>query len=288
MDKSPDWTHYWSQQGFAPLERENMFAKFLDAVVTQENAKQKTAIEIGCFPGRFIDYIGEKGYIISGIDIIESTPLLKEWLKNRNRTVGEFVSSTFEQYLSAYSGSGFDIVCSFGFIEHFIDFCKIIFHHLRLCKKGGLVIIGAPNFATPVQRALHKVLDAQNLSDHVLEAMYPRVWRTFAAGLGMKIRYAGPVGKFDFWFEGQPASQNIHKLRHWIRGAVPYFRNLGGHFNEEEAGYSFLVAEKTSDAPQFFNEISDISISCQEIAQDISTRDELLARQYIDIIRNII
>ena len=99
---------------------------------------------------------------------------IAEWASARGRDVGLFTQTTLEEYAKT-SNEKFDIVLSLGFIEHFNNFCGVIFDHATLCKTGGTVIIGAPNFASPIQRALHRVLDKDNLSNHVLETMYPKV-----------------------------------------------------------------------------------------------------------------
>lgn len=62
----------------------------------------------------------------------------------------------------------FDVVTSFGFIEHFSDVGAIIDKHLELLKPGGRLVIGIPNIAgvnDRLTRFFHReVLDIHNLT----------------------------------------------------------------------------------------------------------------------------
>ena len=65
----------------------------------------------------------------------------------------------------------FDMVMSFGLIEHFDDPVLIVKHHARLCAPGGRVALTVPNLATPVNRFLMKHCDPSGYERHHLAIM---------------------------------------------------------------------------------------------------------------------
>ena len=204
MDKSPHWNDQWDRiETFSPLQGDTIFTQLLDAATTPSRggSGERTAIEIGCFPGQFIDHVAGKGYRVSGIDTYPGVVKLDPWLRERGRQVGAFAPIPLADYIAGYDGEGFDLVLSLGFVEHFEQFCDVLRDHVRLVKTGGRIVVGAPNFATPFQRALHQSLDPKNLANHVLEAMYPQVWAMFLSSVGVEVNYAGALGGFCFWAE---------------------------------------------------------------------------------------
>ena len=70
---------------------------------------QKTAIEIGAYPGRYLAWIGKLGYRLSGIDTTPYINELPNWLKELGCSVGEFVHGDF---LSHSFNDKYDLVYS--------------------------------------------------------------------------------------------------------------------------------------------------------------------------------
>lgn len=64
----------------------------------------------------------------------------------------------------------FDVVASFGLIEHFIDPTPYITKMASLVKRGGYLIIHVPNFRN-FQYLIHLLSDRQLLEKHYLEYM---------------------------------------------------------------------------------------------------------------------
>ena len=287
MDKSPNWDTSWADIDF---ERQTslttgLFSNFLDIVVPRVAQNTKRALEIGCFPGKFIDYVGQKGYTISGIDTYPRVGRIAEWASARGRDVGLFTQTTLEEYAKT-SNEKFDIVLSLGFIEHFNHFCGVIFDHATLCKTGGTVIIGAPNFASPIQRALHRVLDKDNLSNHVLETMYPKVWAIFLRFLGFRVDYAGAIGGFDFWHETSSTNEQITILQNLMPHLSPFVQKLGEQFNNSESSYLAVVGTKGDMLPSREDAL-DFADFCHSIAADLSIRDEALSDAGVSFLERI-
>jgi len=287
MDKSPDWDSAWSHVDFetlAPLEP-GLFSRLLDLAIPGVALRAKSAIEIGCFPGRFIEYVGQKGYVISGVDTYSRVGEIAHWAARRGRAVGEFRQDTLEGFVKDCR-EPFDVVLSMGFIEHFNDFCDVLYSHLQLCAVGGRIVVGAPNFASPMQRALHQVLDAKNMSSHVLEAMYPTVWATYLCALGMRVDFAGPIGGFGFWTDtvlDNPRAQLLQKLVPQLAGAA---QQLSPAFNERETSYVAAIATKTRPLPPR-DEVAELSRHCVKLAAELSSRDQRLAKSCADFVSGL-
>lgn len=283
MDKSPHWNAQWDKvETFTPLQGESIFTHLLDGTShpAPDAARQRTAIEIGCFPGQFIDHVAGKGYRVSGIDTYPGVDKLNDWLAARGRLVGGFVRASLADFVAAYKGDGFDLVLSLGFVEHFERFCDVLYDHVRLTRVGGRIVVGAPNFATPFQRALHHSLDPANLANHVLEAMYPSVWSMFLASVGVEVHYAGNLGGFCFWAETRLDDPRKTQLQSLMTRLSPMLSTLGTRFNETESGYGVVIGTKVTDIAADQHHASRVATHAHAMARTISTRDESLSAQY--------
>jgi 2-polyprenyl-3-methyl-5-hydroxy-6-metoxy-1,4-benzoquinol methylase len=135
MQAAPDWNESWENVNtFSPMPPNNMFNVFLDKFFPPDLNFKKTAIEIGCFPGRFIDYFGHKGYVISGIDTYPGVVKLNTWMRERHEIIGEFLPISVHEYSQKFN-TKYDVVVSFGLIEHFINFPENILQHINLCNE---------------------------------------------------------------------------------------------------------------------------------------------------------
>ncbi|MBL4604831.1 MAG: class I SAM-dependent methyltransferase [Flavobacteriaceae bacterium] len=135
----------------------------------------KTSLEIGIYPSTYSQVLGDLGYEINGIDRIELVKTaMKKWLLSNNYNVGDLICDDFftHQFEKQY-----DVVSSFGFIEHFKNFEEVLQMKLSLVKKGGHIIIETPNFKGKVQRILKKLLDKKNLDIHYIPSMDFDKWR---------------------------------------------------------------------------------------------------------------
>lgn len=283
MDKSPHWSEQWDRiESFSELQGNSIFSQLIDAatIYSGSSDKSRTAIEIGCFPGQFIDYVASKGYRVSGIDTYPGVDRLAGWLRQRGRDVESFAPQSLSDFVGEYRGEGYDLVLSLGFVEHFTEFCEVLWDHVRLTKVGGRIVVGAPNFASPFQRALHQTLDPQNLANHVLEAMYPIAWANFLSAVGVEINYSGHLGGFCFWSETRFDDPRRTRLQHLMTQVSPSLASLGTRFNEEESGYGVVIGTKVQDMSQQMKHVNRVSAQVNSMARKISQRDEALARQY--------
>jgi len=163
-----------------------------------------TCLEFGCFPGRYLAVLGEFGYEVNGIDL---TPRLERdlpnWMRAQGYRTGQFIQADVftHQFEKTY-----DVVCSFGLIEHFAQWPELVERHASLVRPGGWLALSTPNFRGALQQGLHRWLDSVNLAEHNLEAMQPRLWAERVKRLGLEVVMCGHLGPFDFWVGSQPRS----------------------------------------------------------------------------------
>lgn len=161
-------------------------------------------LEIGCYPGSYLSVFGDLGFELSGVDL---TPRVRgdflDWLKNNGYRLGSIEQADFFAFQSEQK---YDVVCSFGFIEHFTNYLEVISKHLVLLESSGCVVITCPNFRGGVQKFLHKTFDGENFKRHNIEAMNPLEWKAFLEKQDFEILYCGWFGGYDFWIEKQERS----------------------------------------------------------------------------------
>ena len=183
-----------------------------------KSTTQGTCIEIGCFPGRYLTFLGRKGYELNGVDITPRVATeFPAWLKSLGYKTGAFSHSDFFKFNPEKK---FDIVCSFGFIEHFNNWEEVFVKHLSMVKEGGMLIIETPNFRGAVQRFIHYFLDYKNYKRHYVPAMNPAKWARICKKHGFKVIESGYLGEFQFWVDEPP----VAGVRKWL------FQKLIAHY----------------------------------------------------------
>lgn len=161
-----------------------------------------SSIEFGCYPGRFLAVLGAMGHEIHGIDMtprVESE--LPVWLADQGYKLGAIGLGDVFKF---EPGRKYDVVCSFGLIEHFSNWEELILRHASFVAPGGYMIITTPNFRSPLQHGLHLALDRENLKRHNLASMAPERWRELAVNAGFEVIQCGGIGRFNFWTDQQP------------------------------------------------------------------------------------
>ncbi|MEO6490548.1 MAG: class I SAM-dependent methyltransferase, partial [Ferruginibacter sp.] len=148
-------------------------------------SKNGSCLEIGSFPGPFLATFGDLGYVLNGVDFHpDNKDKVPAWLNSLNFSTGSFDTQDFFEYNTP---ERFDVVASFGFIEHFSNYEEIILKHAGLVKKNGYLLITTPNFKGWLQHFLHKTWDRTNLSYHNLQSMQPEKWAALLERSGFQV-----------------------------------------------------------------------------------------------------
>jgi 2-polyprenyl-3-methyl-5-hydroxy-6-metoxy-1,4-benzoquinol methylase len=198
-------------------------------------------IEIGVFPGGFINEFGKLGYKINGIDLTPRVKELKEIFHQKKYSIGEFLQLDFFSYKP---DKKYNIVYSIGFIEHFIDYKSVIIQHAKLVDMNGILLIIVPNFKGSIQYFLHRILDNKNLKRHNTKSMDVNEWEETLVNNGFEIIKKGFIGNFDFWMEIK--KKNILKIaiRRILLKLVPFIGKILSKPSPSYSPYCGIIAKK--------------------------------------------
>jgi len=162
------WDSKWSSFPFRSLpfnpRRRNfrdLHGLFLRNLPRQENLE---FLEIGCYPGRYLWYFNKYfGYQVSGMDYIDWCCRDANNLLKNCGVQGEIIQADIFSYEPASPGRQWDIVASFGFIEHFENSREAVKRHLELLKPGGFLVLVVPNH--------------QGIYGKILKKTFPEIFR---------------------------------------------------------------------------------------------------------------
>lgn len=208
------WDETYAEFQFPALNLAHPVAKL---ILKYFSDKAGRVFEAGCFPGNFLAVFGTLGYELNGLDTAARTvPDLVAYLKKQNFKVGHLIKGDF---LNFSDERQYDLVCSFGFIEHFLNTEEIILKHEKLVAPDGYLMITTPNFRGGGQRLLHWLLDRENYDRHNIKSMDPTAWKKLLTDSGYEILYCGWFGGIDFWTENH-TSNIIMKTILGINGKI--------------------------------------------------------------------
>jgi 2-polyprenyl-3-methyl-5-hydroxy-6-metoxy-1,4-benzoquinol methylase len=200
-----------------------------------------TCFEVGCFPGRFLTFIGRMGYTLNGVDLTPRVTMeFPQWLRSRGLKTGYFYQEDFFNFATEKK---FDVVCSFGFIEHFKNWEEVFVRHLLMVNDGGYVIIETPNFRGTVQRLIHYFLDRENYERHYIKSMSPSKWRKICKKHNFKIINHGFIGEFQFWVDKPPTGKFKRKVFLKLLDYYPRLRRLPRN-KKLYSPYCGIIAQK--------------------------------------------
>lgn len=202
------WDKSYAQTPLSLVSTDDSTRKLINEILPKAKPSQ-SAFEFGCFPGRYLIELGKLGYSVSGCD---QTPRVESelapWMSSHGVQTGDFYRCDFRQT----PRKRYDIVASFGFIEHFHDYVDVYRFHFEFAKPGAIVLVTFPNFRGIIQNTLHKLFDRENLDRHVIAAMQLDDYRRAARDYG-EIIYCRHYGGFDFWTDYAGAQMGTRRRR---------------------------------------------------------------------------
>lgn len=191
------WENYW-QNCLLPSEPD--MALPFDRCLARELTKSLSlsggdVLEIGCAPGKWLAFFAKTfGMRASGIEY--SAAGMRATLHNfelLGLSAGTIITADFFELSPSRQ---FDVVMSFGFIEHFDDPDDVVARHLSWLKPGGTLVLCVPNFRgiyTPLQRAL----DPGILEKHNLSIMHPDYFKALAEKFSLTQLHIRYIGSFE-------------------------------------------------------------------------------------------
>lgn len=127
-----------------------------------------TYLEIGCSPGTtLVNFHKTFHYAVAGIDFSNVSVTLDTL--ERYGVPGRVIEADFT---TLKLEEQFDVVASFGFIEHFTNYEEIIHRQMELVKQGGYFIAEVPNLRY-LNGLIYRVVDPALLEKHHLAVMDP-------------------------------------------------------------------------------------------------------------------
>lgn len=234
---------YWDQ-GYAHLAPsvaapDDPVRRWIEAQVPRSDGQQH-ALEVGCYPGRYLAVLGNLGYTVHGVDLTPGVTNMPEAFTRMGFRVGTFTRADFLRHDFHRT---YDVVCSFGFIEHFTDWRSVLSQHAQLIAPGGTLLIETPNFSGPAQRFFHRWLDAENYARHNPDAMDPREWAAVLNDHGFEVKQATWMGRFAFWHDSKGGGRWRRIGFLVLRSLTPLLQRMGDR-SRCLSPYSVLVAQR--------------------------------------------
>lgn len=211
------WETTYENIKYAEVSDNSEISVWLKEHIKEDLNHHKTCFEIGIFPSSYSTIFGKMGYQINGIDrISEVNKSMKEWLLHKGYNVGDLFCEDFFEFKANIK---YDIVCSFGFIEHFKNFEDVIRNQAKLVKDKGFIIIETPNFKGFVQYILKYLFDKKNLEIHYIPSMNFNKWENVLIQEGFEVLSKEYLGSFSF--ETYPQKRNLIQ-KYLIKGINRY------------------------------------------------------------------
>jgi SAM-dependent methyltransferase len=216
------WKAFWeSRIGLIFKIKPNyVFGDILGKIIADKGIKN--AIELGGFPGYYSIYLKKYQKLDTTLlDYFIHPELVNKLLAANDLKPGDI--NIVEADLFTYQpAQKFDMVLSFGLIEHFNDTKFIINEHLKFLKPGGTLFITLPNFKS-VNGWVQKNFDKENYDKHNINSMDLDLLKNACKELGLKDIEAYYHGKFSVWLENKSEQKGLSKAivkAIWLAGKV--------------------------------------------------------------------
>jgi 2-polyprenyl-3-methyl-5-hydroxy-6-metoxy-1,4-benzoquinol methylase len=190
------WRAYWAE-----AREISEFPFVEDIAVHLPDCGQGAFFEVGCAPGGILaQFCLRLGCEAHGIDFAADPLSVRALLEHKGVRVGQLHTGDF---LAWAPPRKYDVVASFGFVEHFRDPGVIVDRQFALVRPGGHVVVTMPNYARG-QWLLHRLFDPALLEGHNLRCMnrgFLRAAATRNQATLLTARYIG--GRFAFCDSGK-------------------------------------------------------------------------------------
>jgi SAM-dependent methyltransferase len=216
------WKAFWESRKnlIFQLKPDYVFGDILAKLIADYGIQN--AIELGGFPGYYSIYLKKYQNLDTTLfDYYVHDGLVKELLDVNGLKDGDI--NIIEADLFNYKPEKlYDMVLSFGLIEHFSDTASIIQTHLQFLKPGGVLFITLPNF-TGVNGWVQRKFDIENYNKHYIDCMNPAFLADTCEKLGLKNVESYYHGKFTVWLENKSEQSAFAKgivKAIWVAGKL--------------------------------------------------------------------
>jgi 2-polyprenyl-3-methyl-5-hydroxy-6-metoxy-1,4-benzoquinol methylase len=232
--------HSWNVNHYPDKVLHQAFSK-----IFQNGMQDKTLLEIGCGNSVFLTYFRKTfGFKISGIDYSELGCRTSRAILDREGIEGEIIFGDAFNPPDSLLNS-FDVVCSFGVVEHFDHTTEVLSAFLKFVKPGGILITMVPNFVGATGY-LHKILNRPVYDIHVpmtrefLDSAHEKagmhtIFSKYILAISFAITLEGKNGEripYFFWkklfIKTIRYASKIIWLAESVLGSLPAGKNLSG------------------------------------------------------------
>lgn len=174
-------------------------------------------LELGCSPGQVSAMIATRlRFRFEGVDFSDSA-----WLYTKNMETAGVRDAVLHRNDARLfqTETPFDVVGSFGLVEHFEDPLEMLDHHDRLLRPGGLCVVELPRFKG-FPRLYKWAFDRPNLRKHNTRMMVVETFEEFARRKNHEVLFLDIVGGPQVWGEDPAAARWRKRLGKAIKGWV--------------------------------------------------------------------
>jgi 2-polyprenyl-3-methyl-5-hydroxy-6-metoxy-1,4-benzoquinol methylase len=217
------WDAAWSAPVRARIpSRLNLDVRNITDLLKRHVKPNSSYIEVGCAPGKYLAWVADQcqartsGLDYSDTGIRNCQALFRAMNLDIDLHQGDFFNNALPK-------NSFDVVTSFGFIEHFDDPTEAVTKHIELLNPGGVALIAVPNYGG-VYGSLQARVDPENLALHNTSIMNVKsLVALVEPGLGCVAR-AYPHGRASLWLVNLE-----RKLPRFMARAIQLTANFLGH-----------------------------------------------------------
>jgi SAM-dependent methyltransferase len=200
------WQEYWKNYEYEKIPKKVPFKKFL----TKFNGGGNF-IEIGGFPGVFAAYFYKQGCKnVALLDFyIDKNVINKfEELNDIPKNTINCIESDFFKFETT---DKFNIVFSYGFIEHFQNTKDVIQRHVNLLENNGKLLIVLPNFRG-INGLIQYLFDRKTLNAHNLNSMKLNTLKQLISEMNLVNTTVEYTRKPIVWLEPHAGNATLRKF----------------------------------------------------------------------------
>lgn len=209
------WHNNYSQSEFFNFNN-NKYKKYLLKYLDVD--PNKTCIEIGAFPGGNLGYLAKAfQYKPIALDFVDNIDLIKSNMEHNGIKECGIIK---EDFLKWIPNKKYDIVCSYGFIEHFLNYEDVLQKHIDILNHNGILIITVPNCEF-FQLWIRKMLYTEEkykiiMTSHNREIMnIDKLKEIILKKNRLKQLFSGFIGGMNIWFPANEVTIQMHKLKYY-------------------------------------------------------------------------
>jgi SAM-dependent methyltransferase len=216
------WKAFWESKKdlIFTIKPDYYFGNIMGKLIAEKGIKN--AIELGGFPGYYSTYLKKYRHLDTTLfDYYIDEDIINRLLDKNGLKPGDI--HIIEADLFTYqSPKLYDMVLSFGLIEHFSDTKDIIKRHIQFLKPGGVLFVTLPNFKG-VNGWVQRKFDSGNYDKHYIESMDLQLLISACRELGLTEVEAYYHGKFSVWLENRSEQGAVVKTlikTIWLAGKL--------------------------------------------------------------------